>query len=403
MRHGVRPGSDDAHAALHDIDELRQLVERGPAHECPEPGHALVGLAALPDGVTVFGDGHGAELVDDDFFAVEAVAALPEDRRPGCRELDRQREQQEQRRGQCEDEERQDDIARALDQAVDAGKRRIADPDDRHAAHRVYAPLDQIGDEHVGDEIHRGSRVAQRFEQRQDARLRSHRQRQIDEVDAVFLDELRQLLNAAQHRKIIDLCQAVARAIIDEADHVDARIAIGVQAPGQFDTGLVHPREDRALAPALELADRRSDASQQQHRADLAGERHPPPRDQRATIEILQQVARVAEEEKQPRQREPPHHEALDRAMGRLRQPRLAREGQRKNDDCQDHVRRAQLPLDEQRHGPQRQHQDERLERHLEHVEQLGASHRHAAGPAERDPCRHLRHLSVALRCFVAA
>src|SRR5438552_7606050 len=83
VRHGVRPGSDDAHAALQDIDELRQLVERGPAYAGSQPPHARAAPAALPAGYAVLGDGHGAELVEDDCVAVEAVAAVPENRRPG--------------------------------------------------------------------------------------------------------------------------------------------------------------------------------------------------------------------------------------------------------------------------------------------------------------------------------
>src|SRR5882672_3716695 len=49
MRHRVRPRADDAHAALEDVHELRQLVERGAAHEGTERGHARIVRGALHD------------------------------------------------------------------------------------------------------------------------------------------------------------------------------------------------------------------------------------------------------------------------------------------------------------------------------------------------------------------
>src|SRR3981081_3272616 len=44
-RDGVWAGPDDAHGAFEDIEELRQLIERGPANEGAHPGDALVAAA----------------------------------------------------------------------------------------------------------------------------------------------------------------------------------------------------------------------------------------------------------------------------------------------------------------------------------------------------------------------
>ena len=95
VRHRVRARADDAHASLQHVDELRQLVERGAAQERAERRDARVVACApagspSPSSVTR----HGAELVDHDLLAVEAVAALPEDHRPGRAELHAEREQQ---------------------------------------------------------------------------------------------------------------------------------------------------------------------------------------------------------------------------------------------------------------------------------------------------------------------
>ena len=78
-----------------------------------------------------------------------------------------------------------------LTQRRRAAEGRLAHRDHRHAADRVGAALDQVGHEHVGHEVHRGRGVLQRVQQLLDARLRRHRQRQVDQLDAVLLDEAR--------------------------------------------------------------------------------------------------------------------------------------------------------------------------------------------------------------------
>jgi hypothetical protein len=287
VRHCVRPGADDAHPALQHVDELRQLVERGPAHESAQRRDARVTLGALRDLGAVFRDLHGAELVDHDFVAIEAVAALLEDRRAGRAQLDEEREREEQRRDQRQDRERQDDVARALDQPVHPGEGRIAHADDRHAPHRVDAPLDQVRDEHVRNEIDRGRGVAQRVEHAENARLRHHWKRQVDELDVVLLHQLGQLLDLAQHREIARARQAAAVAVVDEPEHPDVRVEVVAEAPRQLDARLVHARQQRALRPAAEPAHRQRGLPQQEQRADLARRRHPPPREQRVAVEIL--------------------------------------------------------------------------------------------------------------------
>src|SRR5205807_10642438 len=72
-RDRVGARADYAHAALQYVDELRQLVERGAAHEGAERGDARIDAADLVDLLAVLSDAQGAELVDDDLFAVDAV------------------------------------------------------------------------------------------------------------------------------------------------------------------------------------------------------------------------------------------------------------------------------------------------------------------------------------------
>src|SRR5258706_198845 len=79
----MRPRPDDAHPALQHIEKLWQFVQRGAANEGAEGGDARVALRGLTHHGAIVLRAHGAELVDDDLVAVEAVAALPEDHRPG--------------------------------------------------------------------------------------------------------------------------------------------------------------------------------------------------------------------------------------------------------------------------------------------------------------------------------
>src|SRR5262245_41324619 len=55
---GVWPRTDQRHAAADDVDELRQLVETGPAEHGAEARDARIALLCLSDAVAVFADGH---------------------------------------------------------------------------------------------------------------------------------------------------------------------------------------------------------------------------------------------------------------------------------------------------------------------------------------------------------
>src|SRR5690606_30409548 len=84
----MRPWADHAHAPLQHVEELRQFVERGAAQEPPERRDAVVVAGGLADVVAVLGDLHRAELPDDDLAAVQAVATLAKEHRPGHGDLD---------------------------------------------------------------------------------------------------------------------------------------------------------------------------------------------------------------------------------------------------------------------------------------------------------------------------
>ena len=219
---GSRP--DDAHPALQHIDELGQFVERGAPQEGAERRDPAVVGGRLADLVTILGDRHAAEFVDDDFLPVEAVAALPENHRAGRLEADGQRDAEHQRGNQRQDQAGQDQVAEPLEPAADAVMRRFANGHDRHAAHRVEPGLDQVGDKDVGREIDRCRGVAQFVEQFQDARLRGHRQRDVDQVDRVVADIVDQLVELAEHFLAVVVLDPGQGPVVEIAGQPDAEI-----------------------------------------------------------------------------------------------------------------------------------------------------------------------------------
>ena len=152
---------------------------------------------------------------------------------PGRGELDGQRQHQQQRRDQQQDQRRQHDVADALDQAVGATERRLADRDDRHAEHGAAMALDQVGEEHVGHEIDRRGGVLEVVEQLQDARLRGHRQRQVDHLHLLRLGDRGEVVELAQQLVLRPHAQALLVAAVDEADQFDARVVTLADALGQ--------------------------------------------------------------------------------------------------------------------------------------------------------------------------
>ena len=172
--HRVRARTHNAHAALEHVDELWQLITGGAAQQGTQWRDASVVLGGLRNVVAVFGDGHGAKFVDDDFFAIQPAAALLEDDGAGGTGLDSHRNDEQQRRNQDQDQRCQDDVAQALDGAVSAGERGLADRDHGHAADRVRMRLDQVGDKHVGHKVDRSSRVFKFVKDVQNAWLRGH-------------------------------------------------------------------------------------------------------------------------------------------------------------------------------------------------------------------------------------
>ena len=85
--HEERPRADEAHLPAQDVDELRQLVEAGPAEEPAQAGEAFLVRKKAAFFIPVLG--HGAEFKHDKGFAVQTGPHLAESTRPAHGEADK--------------------------------------------------------------------------------------------------------------------------------------------------------------------------------------------------------------------------------------------------------------------------------------------------------------------------
>ena len=373
VRHGVGARADDAHAALQHVDELGQFVQRVLAQEGADAGDPGIALLRLADLFAVFAHAHGAELVDQDLLAVEPVAALLEYHRPGRIQLDGNGDEQQQRRDEGEDEQGQDDVACALDEAGRSGEGGFAHRDDRGAADIAASSLDQVGDEHVGHEVDGSGGVLELVEHVQDARLRGHGQGEVDELDAVFLDEVGQLAQPAQELAPGGLVQAFLVAVVEKAAQLDARVARFPDARSQGASLFVHAHDDGALRGALQRQQERGGGAQHEVGAYLAQRGDPQPGEQRLAGELGDVAGGKSEKEQQQGHPEPAVEDVEDEPLDGKLQARGAGKGDGEDDDGQDEVGRKQLALDARAHIPQGEGEHGRVEDGLQGAEHVVA------------------------------
>src|SRR6478735_3205311 len=123
----LRSRADDAHLTLQHVHELRQLVEAESSQHPPHAGDARIAFEledrllelVEPDQLLqhlIGAVAHGAELVDLEWDPAEPGTRLDEQQRPTAVELDRERDDREQRRTYDECERRGDHVEDSFDQ-----------------------------------------------------------------------------------------------------------------------------------------------------------------------------------------------------------------------------------------------------------------------------------------------
>ena len=268
---------------------------------------------------------------------------------------------------------------RALENSGRPPERRLAYRDDRQPADRIGAALDQVGDEHVGHEVDRCGGVLQRIQQRLDARLRSHRQRQIDQVHPVGLDVLGDVLEAAQQAVPPLVPAPLRRAVIEITDQVDAGVAGAVQPVGQRAALLVHAHHHGAQRRSLQTDQVRGGQPQCPVSRQLRGRREPQPVQHDGRGKAVDQPGGETHRQQQSCGPAPGQQHAAQDAVRRQPQLRAAGRREGESDDRNDQPGRRQAAFDEPDQQPQRQHRYQRFQRCLQRQQQP-AGPRHPKG-----------------------
>ena len=173
----------------------------------------------------VLANRHATELVDSDFLAVQAVAALAEQNRSRGGHLHAD--------GDDSHERRENNYQRHLASTTSNARLRTASipwngvshtEQRRHSVDVDQPSLDQVEGEHIRQEVDRGGGVAQLTDHLPDARHVAERQRDVDGRDAVGADEIGDVLAVA------DQLVAAVGPLRDAIGAAESRKSPGIRA-----------------------------------------------------------------------------------------------------------------------------------------------------------------------------
>ena len=167
-------------------------------------------------------------------------AALPVDHRARRAEPDPDGHHQHQGQQQHQQHGRQNQIAAALGESVEADIGAVLQAHDRQAADGFEPPADDMRRVQLRHVVHRCGRVLQPLQQAHHARLGRQRQGHEDILHAMPIDELRHQGRHAAVAHIRRQTQAVGCTIVEQAQHLPARVDLRRQ----------HARHPQAHRPA---------------------------------------------------------------------------------------------------------------------------------------------------------
>src|SRR5205823_11954221 len=227
--------------------------------------------------------------------------------------------------------------------------------------------LDQIEEEDVRHEVDRRRGVVQLVEEPHDARLRGHRQRDVDQVHPMRLGVRGQLVDRAQDRADTPhrLHRALGAAVIEESRdaHPEQRLAADLLCQSAAQSA-------GAGDDCYTLRARGGEQAQQQlghaqvRRAAGHG-RGDEPRAQHARVEDLHGARRPADEQQQRDRREPPDDDLARQRADRARARRSTWKGEREDDQRQYEIRTVEGHPEQRHREQQHADRDQRIdERH---------------------------------------
>ncbi|MEZ5728810.1 MAG: hypothetical protein R3E48_12900 [Burkholderiaceae bacterium] len=151
--------------------------------------------------------------------------------------------------GEHDQRERGDQqVGDALGDTDRSVERRFAHGHDRNAAHRIDSRLDEIVEEDVRHEVDRGGRVPKIIEQLEDARLRGHRQRDVDLMHAVGAHEVRHLADSTRQWCFGHFAESIGHAVVEKGDHSRGAELVAIERARKPAAGLVGADHHRDLA-----------------------------------------------------------------------------------------------------------------------------------------------------------
>ena len=169
---------------------------------------------------------HGAQLVDAESATPGPDTRLPEEDGATRIELDRERCEQEQRHEQDDCRRSETRIHRALRAACGPGEpeRRQADEGDAFHGMDLRRRTDEF--EQPGHDVDLQVERLEEADQVEQLVVRVLGEGDDDALDAVAPDDVRQARRRAEQRQAADLRRPLARHGVDEADQVDAVLAV---------------------------------------------------------------------------------------------------------------------------------------------------------------------------------
>ena len=243
----LRPRADEAHVAEHHVDELGELVEVEAAQPDPDRGAPRI-LRRGPHrtGVLLRIVHHGPELVDLERLPIQGHALLAEqDGAAPALPPDHDRDGGEDGREQEQGGRADDHVQHALDHAVPAAQRDLAEADDRDPVEVFEDGLDGRVLDQVRHDLDVQALVADVLDQAQQLRMLLEGQRDVELVRAVRGRHLRRLVQRAQDGNAAALLHP-GRDVVEESHQPEPQLPMGQDGVRHLLTELARPRHEHA-------------------------------------------------------------------------------------------------------------------------------------------------------------
>ena len=217
----MRARADQRHLAGEHVAQLWQFIERASSKKTADGGNAMIVTGGLTHFAAILEHRHGPEFEHRDDRMIEAPAPLAEQDRTRARELDRGRDQKDQRHGKHQQRRADQHILATLDDRRPVGERLFLDreqPDGTEIAHFVRCAIaDQVARE-MRNRVDLDRELLEGARDLVEAPVRRLRQCDDDAVDVALASGLYEIGQRSGNRHV-DIAQSgPVGTIIERAD-----------------------------------------------------------------------------------------------------------------------------------------------------------------------------------------